>query len=73
MNQLLVGAHAAASAEAFRLAKGLGVTDFDLLMSVLENAWGQSRVLSRCGKFITQVGASTFAVSNFRLPSSDRV
>eukprot|EP00035_Acanthoeca_spectabilis_P039178 m.59724 g.59724 ORF g.59724 m.59724 type:complete len:641 (+) comp9476_c0_seq1:16-1938(+) len=55
VNQLLVGAHAAASAEAFRLAKGLGVTDFDLLMSVLENAWGQSRVLSRCGKFITQV------------------
>ena len=33
------------------------MTDFELLMSVLENAWGQSRVLSRCGKFITQVGA----------------
>ena len=34
VNQLLVGAHAAASCEALRLAKELGITDFPMLLSV---------------------------------------
>jgi 3-hydroxyisobutyrate dehydrogenase-like beta-hydroxyacid dehydrogenase len=58
VNQLLVGAHAAASAEALRLAKQLGVTDVDLLLSVLDKSWGQSRVLARCGTFISEVSTA---------------
>jgi 3-hydroxyisobutyrate dehydrogenase-like beta-hydroxyacid dehydrogenase len=47
-NQLLVGVHTIACAEALALAQGLGV-DGEKLLSVLQRSWGQSRVLERNG------------------------
>jgi len=55
VNQHLVGIHAAASCEALLLGKRLGITDFGLLLSVLDKSWGQSRILARCGNFIGEV------------------
>ena len=55
VNQLLVGIHATASAEAFQLGKKLGITDVGKLLGVLNQSWGQSRILTRCGGFIAQV------------------
>ena len=49
VNQLLVGAHAAAATEALQMAKQLGLKDFDKLLEVLANSWGQSKILLRCG------------------------
>eukprot|EP00040_Diaphanoeca_grandis_P024349 m.133718 g.133718 ORF g.133718 m.133718 type:complete len:302 (+) comp29691_c1_seq4:182-1087(+) len=54
-NQLLVGCHAAASVEALQLGKRLGITDMGKLLSVLNNSWGQSRILARCGGLIQKV------------------
>ena len=52
VNQLLVGAHAAAACEALQLGKQLGLTDLDKLLDVLGNSWGQSKILLRCGRLI---------------------
>lgn len=52
VNQLLVGCHAAASCEALRLGKELGIKDLDQLLAVLSKSWGQSKILARCGGLI---------------------
>jgi 3-hydroxyisobutyrate dehydrogenase-like beta-hydroxyacid dehydrogenase len=54
VNQLLVGIHATAAAEAFSLADSLNL---DLkksgsLLPLLEKSWGCSKVLMRCGNEI---------------------
>merc|ERR1712166_930924 len=54
VNQLLVGAHAAAATEALQMAKQLGLKDFDKLLEVLGNSWGQSKILLRCGGLISE-------------------
>jgi len=49
INQMLVGAHITAAAEAYVMAKGLGLgtEDIEKLRSVLDNSWAQSRMLKR--------------------------
>ena len=54
-NQLLVGVNSLACCEALTMARQVGV-DLDQLQDVLANAWGQSRMLERCGPIIARQG-----------------
>jgi 3-hydroxyisobutyrate dehydrogenase-like beta-hydroxyacid dehydrogenase len=66
-NQLLVGVHSIACAEALALAQGLGV-DGEKLLQVLQRSWGQSRVLERNGPRVVggDWGPSATPVRNLR-------
>jgi 3-hydroxyisobutyrate dehydrogenase-like beta-hydroxyacid dehydrogenase len=66
-NQLLVGVHTIACAEALALAQGLGV-DGEKLLQVLQRSWGQSRVLERNGPRVVggDWGPSATPVRNLR-------
>lgn len=57
-NQLLVGVHAVAAAEALALASRLGLTDVAALCELLENSYGNSRILQRVGAIIAEANAS---------------
>ena len=54
-NQLLVGVNSLACCEALTMARQVGV-DLEQLQDVLANAWGQSRMLERCGPIIAREG-----------------
>ncbi len=54
-NQLLVGVNSLACCEALTMARGVGV-DLEQLQDVLASAWGQSRMLERCGPIIAREG-----------------
>ncbi len=54
-NQLMVGVNSLACCEALTMARQVGV-DLEKLQDLLANAWGQSRMLERCGPIIAREG-----------------
>ena len=56
VNQLLVGIHATAAAEALSFAESLNLNlnAENMLLPLLKESWGSSKVLNRCGAIISQ-------------------
>ena len=54
-NQLMVGVNSLACCEALTMARQVGA-DLEKLQDLLANAWGQSRMLERCGPIIAREG-----------------
>lgn len=54
-NQLMVGVNSLACCEALTMARQVGA-DLEKLQDLLAEAWGQSRMLERCGPIISREG-----------------
>lgn len=54
VNQMLVGIHTVAAAEAVSLAQALGVTDVRPLLELLDRSWGNSVMLQRSGGLLLE-------------------
>jgi 3-hydroxyisobutyrate dehydrogenase-like beta-hydroxyacid dehydrogenase len=64
INQALVGIHALAACEAIKLAEKWGLTNIDQLNDMLQNSWGQSRILDLVMKEYLQAQFEIFHSQN---------
>lgn len=59
VNQLLCGVHTLASCEAMALIKALELKNPNAVLELLSSAWGNSRLLQRCGSLIAAAEQSS--------------
>ena len=66
VNQLLVGVHATAAAEALSFAESLdlNLNEENMLLPLLQESWGSSKVLTRCGAIIAHQCQGNFTDSS---------